>query len=187
MYLQEISNLILNPIKHQNVKNFKMNRILYKRRCTCNDSVTSFKRRNVSHLNDGKALPYPACGKIKSKSKIFQIRYEKKLSTLDKLVLNNLQKKYLYYAIDDILYLLKLKYTELNNLLSIIYSPILLLQNDLSINFFDIWIQEIYISEVSKINRFIIDDSKTLEQFNYITIKLVYKDKVPIKKQNSLW
>ena len=74
-----------------------------------------------------------------------------------------------------------------NNLLSIIYSPVLLLQNDLSINFFDIWIQEIYISEVSKINRFIIDDSKTLEQFNYITIKLVYKDKVPIKKQNSLW
>jgi len=162
-----------------------MNRILYKRRCICNDPIAFLKKRNLTHLNDGKALPYPAHGEIKSK--IFQIRYEKKLSTLDKIVLNNLQKKYLYYAIDDILYLLKLKYAELNNLLSIIYSPILSLQNNLSTNFFDIWIQEIYINEVSKVNKFIIDDSKTLEQFNYITIKLLYKDKVPIKKQNSLW
>ena len=162
-----------------------MNRMLYKRRCVCNDPVAFFRKRNFTNFNDGKALPYPVTGNVKSK--IFQIKYEKKLSTLDKIVLNNLQKKYLYYAIDDILYLLKLKYAELNNLLSIIYSPVLSLQNNLSINFFDIWIQEIYINEVSKINKFIIDDSKTLEQFNYITIKLLYKDKVPIKKQNSLW
>ena len=164
-----------------------MNRILYKQRCVCNDPIASFKKYNLSYLNDGKALPYPTYGKIKPKSRIFQIRYEKKLSTLDRIVLTNLQKKYLYYAIDDILYLLKLKHTELNNLLSIIYSPILLLQNDLSINFFDIWIQEIYINGVSNPNRFITDDSKTLERFNYITIKLIYKDKAPIKKQNSLW
>lgn len=187
MYLQEISNLILNPIKHQNVKNFKMNRILYKRRCTCNDSVTSFKRRNVSHLNDGKALPYPACGKIKSKSKIFQIRYEKKLSTLDKLVLNNLQKKYLYYAIDDILYFLKSSPIEKENLLSIIYSPIISLQNNFSINFFDIWIEGIYINEVSKVNKFISNNSQNLEQFSYITIKLVFRPGVPIKKREILW
>ena len=50
----------------------------------CNDPIASFKRRNLSHLNDGRALSYPAYGKIKSKSKIFQIRYDKKLSTLDK-------------------------------------------------------------------------------------------------------
>lgn len=162
-----------------------MNKKFSKRRCVCNDSIAFFRKRNLTHFNDGKALPYPVTRDVKSK--IFQIKYEKKLSTLDKIVLNNLQKKYLYYAIDDILYLLKLKYAELNNLLSIIYSPVLSLQNNLSINFFDIWIQEIYINEVSKINKFIIDDSKTLEQFNYITIKLLYKDKVPIKKQNSLW
>ena len=163
-----------------------MNRILYERRCVCSEPIDDvFKKLNLSHLNDAVAIPYPDGDKLKSR--LFQIRYEKKLSTLDKIVLNNLQKKYLYYAIDDILYLLKLKYTELNNLLSIIYSPVLLLQNDLSIDFFDIWIQDIYIDEVSKINRFIIDDSKILEQFNYITINLVYKDKLPIKKQNSLW
>lgn len=154
--------------------------------CLCHISKY-FNGRNVNSVNDGKALTYPDRRFEKVKSKIFRIKYEKKLSSLDKIVLNNLQKKYLYYAIDDILYLLKSKYAELNNLLSIIYSPVLSLQNNLSINFFDIWIQEIYINEVTKINKFITDDSKTLEQFNYITIKLLYKDKIPVKKQNSLW
>jgi hypothetical protein len=156
------------------------------KRCICEVSKF-FQNRNFEQLSDGKALPYPDPRFEKVKSKVFRIKYEKKLSSLDKLVLNNLQKKYLYYAIDDILYLLKSKYIELNNLLSIIYSPVLSLQNNLSINFFDIWIQEIYINEVSKINKFIIDDSESLEQFHYITIRLMYKDKIRVKKQNSLW
>jgi hypothetical protein len=63
-------------------------------------------------------------------------------------------KKYLYYAIDDILYLLKANPIERDNLLAILYSPIISLQNNLSINFFDIWINEIYINETPKINKF---------------------------------
>ena len=165
----------------------KTRRVL--KRCKCNDCLINYsvhfpKTRNVMKLNDGKALSYPG-GQVKSK--IFQIKYEKKLSSIEKIILNNLQKKYFYYAIDDILYLLKSKSIELNNLLSIIYSPALSLQNNSSINFFNIWIQDISINEVSKINKFIVGNPKPLEQFNYITIKLVYKDKIPVKKQNSLW
>ena len=74
-----------------------------------------------------------------------------------------------------------------NNLLSIIYSPIVSLQNNFSINFFDIWIHEIYINEVSKINRFIPTNFQNLERFNYITIKLFYKPGIPTKKQETLW
>jgi hypothetical protein len=68
-----------------------------------------------------------------------------------------------------------------------LYSPVLSLQNNLSINFFDIWIHEIYINEVKTINKFLVTDSKNSESISYITIKLLYRTKVPVKKQESLW
>ena len=76
---------------------------------------------------------------------------------------------------------------ERENLLEILYSPIILLQNNFSVNFFDIWIREIYIEEISKVNKFLKTDSETLDQFTYITIKFFYKTRVPIKKQEALW
>jgi hypothetical protein len=166
-----------------------MNRILYKSRyksrCRCNEEVSITKKCSSSNRSEGKPLQYPKPNEITLK--IFQIKYEKKLSSIAKFVLNSFQNKYIYYAIDDILYLLKSNPIEQNNLLTIIYSPILSLQNDFSVNFLDIWIQEIYINEVSKVNKFISNDSKNIEQFNDITIKLLYKTKVPVKKQDSLW
>jgi hypothetical protein len=117
----------------------------------------------------------------------FQIKYEKKLSSIAKFILNSFQKKYFYYAIDDILYLFELNKTERNNLLAILYSPVLSLQNNFFVNFFDIWIREIYIDEVSKVNKFLNQDSQTSEQFSYIIIKFFYKTRVPVKKQESLW
>jgi hypothetical protein len=122
-----------------------------------------------------------------SKSKTFQIKYKKKLSTLAKLILTSFQDKYLYYAIDDILYSFQLNSTERDNLLAILYSPVLSLQNDFSINFFDIWINEISINKVSKVNRFLKNDSSNLEQFSYITIKFYYTTKLPPKKREPLW
>ena len=85
------------------------------------------------------------------------------------------------------MYLLKSDPIEKNNLLEILYLPVLSLQNNFSINFFDIWIHEIYINETSKDNKFITNNSQNPEQLSYITIKLLYKTKVPIKKQESLW
>jgi hypothetical protein len=69
----------------------------------------------------------------------------KKIISIAKFILNSFQNKYLYYAIDDILYSLKSNPIERDNLLGILYSPVLSLQNNFSINFFDIWIREIYI------------------------------------------
>lgn len=120
-------------------------------------------------------------------SKTFEIKYEKSLSSFSKLLLNSFQKKYLYYAIDDILYLLKSNPTEQDNLLTILYSPIISLQNNLYINFFDIWIQEIYINENKTKNKFLTTDFKNSQTINYITIKLFYRTKLSIKKQESLW
>jgi len=162
-----------------------MNRILYESRCRCNEEFLITKKRSLSNRSEGKPLQYPKPNEITSKT--FQIKYEKELSSIAKFVLNSFQNKYIYYAIDDILYLLKSNPIERDNLLAIIYSPVLSLQNNFSINFFDIWIHEIYINEVPKVNKFITNDFQNLEQFSYITIKLLYKTRVPIKKQDSLW
>jgi len=135
--------------------------------------------------SEGKLLQYPKLNE--SRSKTFQIRYEKKLSPIAKLVLNSFQNKYLYYAIDDILYSFKSNPSERDNILGILYSPVISLQNNFSVNFFDIWIHEIYINEVSQVNKFLKNDSSNFEQLSYITIKFLYKTRIPTKKQDSLW
>ena len=146
-----------------------MNRILYENRCKCNEEFSLIKKRKVKTRSEGKPLQYPKSSDILSKT--FQIKYPKNLSLTAKCLLNNFQNKYIYYAIDDILYSLKSKPIERDNLLAILYSPILSLQNNFSVNFFDIWIREVYIDEISKNNKFLKNDSKIIEQSNFITIK----------------
>jgi hypothetical protein len=162
-----------------------MNQILYENRCRCNEEFSITKKHKSNTRSEGKPLQYLKPNEIISQT--FQIKYEKKLSSTAKAILNSFQNKYIYYAIDDILYLLKANPIELNNLLALLYSPILSLQNNFSINFFDIWIREVYIEEITKTNKFLINDSQTSQPFSYITIKLFYKTSVPVKKQESLW
>ena len=162
-----------------------MNRFLYEVRCKCKEEISITKKRKSTNRSEGKPFLYPNTNEITSKT--FQIKYERKLSSVAKFLLNSFQNKYLYYAIDDILYLLKSNPIERDNILAILYSPVLSLQNNLSINFFDIWIHEIYISEVSKVNKFLAKNCQNFEPFSYITIKLLYRTKIPIKKQESLW
>ncbi len=128
---------------------------------------------------------YP--NQINLRSKTFSIKYHKPLSTADKVILNNFQKKYLYHAIDDILYSLKSKPRERDNLLAILYSPVLSLQNNFSIDFFDIWIDEISITKKSKDNKFLENHDSNFEPFSYITMKLVYNKKLLTQKPESFW
>jgi hypothetical protein len=162
-----------------------MNHILYKNRCRCNEEFSITKKHKSNTRSEGKPLQYPKYNEIISQT--FQIKYEKKLSSTAKAILNSFQNKYIYYAIDDILYLLKANQIERNNLLDILYSPIISLQNNFSINFFDIWIREVYIEELLNTNKFLTKDLQTSELFSYITIKLFYKTRVPVKKQEPLW
>lgn len=160
-----------------------MNRILYESRCRCKEEISITPKRKLSARSEGKPLQYPN----EMISKTFQVRYDKKLSPLARFILNSFRNKYLYYAIDDILYLLKSNPVERESLLALLYSPVLSLHNNLCINFFDIWINEIYINETYKVNKFLNNEYQNLEQFTYITIKFLYKTRVPIKKPDSLW
>lgn len=128
---------------------------------------------------------YPNLNEIKSKT--FYIKYDQELSVVNKIMLNNFQNKYLYHVIDDIMYSLKSKPIQRDRLLSIIYSPVLYLQNNFFIDFFDIWIDEIYIHQESKVNKFLAKNTPNLEPFSYITIKFLYTTKLPVKKPEPLW
>ena len=162
--------------------------------CKCKEKVSITKKRN----NRFEPFQYPVrdpndnykkfCEDLGNRNlKTFQIKYEQKLSPIAKILLNNFQNKYLYYVIDDILYLLKSNPVERDNLLGILYSPVISLQNNLSINFFDIWIHDIYINEIPKVNKFLNNESQNITSFCYITIKLLYIPAKPIKKKESLW
>ena len=164
-----------------------MNRILYENRCKCNEESSITKKRKSTTRSEGKPLQYPKPNEVEVISKTFKIKLKKKLSATAKFILNSFHNKYIYYAMDDILYLFELNPTERDDLLAILYSPVLSLQNNFSVNFFDIWIREIYIDEVSKFNKFLNNKSQTSKQFNYIIIKLFYKTRIPVKKQESLW
>ena len=101
-----------------------MNRILYEHRCRCNEEFSITPKRKLNARSEGKPLQYPNQMII---SKTFQIKYDKKLSSIARFILNSFQNKYIYYAIDDILYLLKGNPIERDNLLAILYSPILII------------------------------------------------------------
>lgn len=114
--------------------------------------------------------------------KTFNVKSEKKLSPLAKLILQNVQFKHFYYVRDDISYLLRSNPSERDFLLQALYSIVISLQNNLSINFFDMWIYEIYINKVSTHNKFMSQTSENLEPGEYITIKLAYGSSVSQEK-----
>jgi hypothetical protein len=115
-------------------------------------------------------LNFPKSFQIKT----FNVKSEKKLSPLAKLILQSVQFKHFYYVRDDISYLLKANPVERDFLLQALYSIVISLQNNLSINFFDMWVYEIYINKVSNHNKFIDKKNQNLEPGEYITIKLAY-------------
>jgi len=170
-------------------------------------------KSNRTGLSDGKPLAYQDSIQIKLKDKgeingqflkafkltnsslngqflkTFQIHYKIPLSLTARNILTSFTNKYIYYAIDDILYLLNSNPSERDNLLAILYSSIVSLQNDFSINFFDIWIDSVYFNDTFKSNRFLEDKSDYLSQINETTIslKLHYFTRNPIKKPEPIW
>ena len=170
-----------------------MNQILYERRCKCKEKLVTNRSRHKKKRGVEKIHQYPSEDRYFYEdsseifSKTFRIKLNKNLSLTAKFLLNNFQNKYLYYAMDDIKYLLNISLEEKNYLLEIIYSPILSLHNNFSINFFDIWINEIYIDELIKSNRFLNSTDKILTQNSIITIKFLYKLPIAPKKRVALW
>ena len=69
-----------------------MNQVLYETRCKCNEEIAITKKRKLKPRKQDKPFLYPNQNEFTSKT--FQIKYEKKLSSIAKFVLNSFQKKY---------------------------------------------------------------------------------------------
>ena len=166
--------------------------------CYCSELNKKEKNRlksNRTGLSNGKPLPYQDGVRLTDNFlpeqflKTFQVKSKFRLSLLGRNILTSFTNKYIYYAIDDILYLLDSNPIEKDNLLSILYSCMLSLHNDFSVNFFDIWIDSVYINENYQTNRFL---KTKMGNFNRvkettITLKLHYLTRAPIKKPESIW
>lgn len=119
--------------------------------------------------------------------KTFNVKCDSKLSPLAKTILQSFKFKLYYYVIDDLLYLLKSNPNERDYLLQILNSSVIFLQNNLYVNFFDIYIYDININEISKFNRFVNEQSESFKFSNTITIKLAYQVKPIPKKLETIW
>ena len=117
----------------------------------------------------------------------FNIKCDKNLSPLAKIIIKSFKFKLYYYVIDDLLYLLKSKPDERDYLLRTLHSTVIFLQNSLYINYFDIYVYDISINTVSKFNRFINQKSDDFQVSNTITIKLAYQVKPVTKKLETTW
>jgi len=119
--------------------------------------------------------------------KTFNVKCDDKLSPLAKTILSSFKFKLYYYVIDDLLYLLKSNLEERDYLLQILNSSVIFLQNNLYVNFFDIYIYDITINEISKINRFVNEQPESFKLSNTITIKLAYQVTAVPKKLETIW
>jgi len=119
--------------------------------------------------------------------KTFNVKCDKKLSPFTKIILQSFKCKLYYYVIDDLLYLLKSNPDERDYLLQILHSTVIFLQNNLYVNFFDIYIYDIAINEVSNFNRFVNDQTGQFKVSNNIIIKFAYQIKPITKKLETVW
>jgi hypothetical protein len=119
--------------------------------------------------------------------KTFNVKCENELSSLAKVILKSFKFKLYYYIVDDLLYLLNSNPKERDYLLQILHSSVIFLQNNLYVNFFDIYIYDISINEISKFNRFVNDRADSFKISSIITIKLAYQVKPITRKLETAW
>jgi hypothetical protein len=68
-----------------------------------------------------------------------------------------------------------------------LHSTVIYLQNNKGINFFEIFIYEIYINEAKNSNKFDRNQNKSFKNLNVLTIKLAYQ-KIPfIEPVEVVW
>lgn len=155
---------------------------LSQNKCFCKKRP-NFKRR-IRSISRIKPIPYPIDLNFNGwdisqlplpvKHKKFYFTYKNPLSLNTKILLKNFSYKYIYYVIDDILYLTNQEEQQI--LLQVIFSIMLLLHNNNCVNFFDIWIGSVIVNEK------LLKNKSTL-----ITFHVMYRKRFPVKKPDPIW
>merc|ERR1712176_250089 len=155
----------------------QMSRRIVNEHGNCIRYMTRMSRKNIH------TLIFPEMEE-EIKKEIFNIKCEKRLSLIAKLILQSAKLENFYYVYDDINYGLKSIPFERNFLLQSLSSIAIFMQNNLFLNFFDIWLGETYIKEVPVHNKFINDKYQNLNPEEYITIEVyytIYKKERPLR------
>jgi hypothetical protein len=112
-------------------------------------------------------------------------RYNYKITQILKKVLQTLRKRSFFIAIDI---LADLSNTiERNIILQILYSSVTYVENNHYANLVKIWIDDIYIKNISKPNYFLNKNYQKLEDNYYIIIHLGFEYKAFPMKKESIW
>ena len=121
------------------------------------------------------------------KIKTFSVECDQQFSAFIELILKSFRFKLYYYVVDDLLYFSKSNPNEFKYILQILNSTVIFLQNNLYVNYFDIYVYDIKINQALIINRFIDESTKQSKGSNYIVIKLAYKVRPFRKKLEINW
>jgi len=117
----------------------------------------------------------------------FNVKSDIQLSPVSIILLKSFNYKLYYHVIDDLFYLLKSYPNERDYLLKILHSSVIFLQNNLYVNFFDVYVYQINIERISNFNRFLNQQSQSYKNTIHITIQLAYQVKPISKKLEAIW
>ena len=112
-------------------------------------------------------------------------KYSYKITQNLKKVLKNLRKRSFYKSVEI---LSKLSNNlERTVILQIIYSAVAYAENNHHANLLKVWVDDIYIKEVVKSNKFLNKKSEKLKNTYYITLKISFEYKAFPGKKESIW
>ena len=117
----------------------------------------------------------------------FTVKYDKKLSSQIKSVLETWKGKAFYYANEDLLYLLKTNHIEQDFFLKILHSMVIFLQNAISASFFDIYIYDINITRMPRVKKINSRNIETIDMVEFITFTLKCSVTPPSEKPDLHW
>jgi len=120
-------------------------------------------------------------------SQTFNIKFEKKLSTRAKQVLQTWRNKSFYCANEDLLYVFKFNLSERDFLLQVLHSMAIFLQNATCSSFFDISIYNVIITEQSNFDKLNKQKVKNIRLFDSLTFTLHCHVAAPPEKQDIPW
>lgn len=136
----------------------------------------------------GDLIPNPKCYDPLPEGQTFRLQLSSPLSPTLKPLLASWKDKYLWYALDDLLDVFRTQPTEQQRMLGLLAGPVIRLQNRDSIDFFKIWIQQVWMEETPvSPNRFLAADRRPSDSTTLITLELCYQESRITPKPTPLW
>jgi len=149
--------------------------------------ISSLIEDRVYHFEKGKVKDSYENTSLEPIFQTFTVKCEKNLSSRSKNILKTWKGKAFYYANEDILYLFKFNPIEQDFFLKILHSMAIFLQNATSASFFDIYIDDINITQIPRFNHSNTQKSHNIDLLDCLSFKLKCSVTPPPEKPETPW